>query len=155
MLYESVFAKSDVASRFHIHGIHPRRLIPVDVPLSTIQLETPTVVVVEYSDDAPDLLEMFSSVRIPIIYTSDTSKLSQACIVDLLYNTLNFKMCDYNISSCSAQMNRSQGYLVKVNYYAGVIIYFKESIENKRVVPLTSALATGNQTGNELAIGYI
>ena len=67
MLYESAFAKSGVASRFHIHGIHPRRLIPVDVPLSTLQLETPAVVVVEYSDDAPDLLEMFSSVRIHII----------------------------------------------------------------------------------------
>ena len=54
---------SNIASSFHIHGIHPRRAIPVDVPLSTLQLETPTVVV-EYSDDAPDLLEMFSSVRI-------------------------------------------------------------------------------------------
>ena len=53
---------SDIASSFHIHGIHPRRAIPVDVPLSTLQLETPTVV--EYSDDAPDLFEMFSSVRI-------------------------------------------------------------------------------------------
>ena len=55
---------SDIASRFHIHGIHPRRLIPVHVPISTLQLETPTVVIAEYSDDAPDLLEIFSSVRI-------------------------------------------------------------------------------------------
>ena len=35
--------------------------------LSTLQLATPTVVVVEYSDDAPDLLEMFSSVRVHIV----------------------------------------------------------------------------------------
>ena len=55
---------SDIASSFHIHCIHPRRAIPVDVPLSTLQLETPTVIIVEYSDDAPDLFEMFSSVRI-------------------------------------------------------------------------------------------
>ena len=64
ILYESAFAMSDIASNFHIHGIHPRRAIPVDVPLSTLQLETPTVVVVEYSDDSPDLFEMFSSVKI-------------------------------------------------------------------------------------------
>ena len=57
MLYESVFAVSDIASNLYIHGIHPRRLIPVDIPLSTLQLATPTVVV-EYSDYAPDLLEM-------------------------------------------------------------------------------------------------
>ena len=70
MLYESAFAKSD-ASRFHIHGIHPHRLIPMDVPLSTLQLETPTV---EYSDDAPDLLEMFSSVRVHIVMPQNQAK---------------------------------------------------------------------------------
>ena len=58
---------SDIASRFHIHGIHPRRLIPTDVPLSTLQLETPTVVVVEYSDDAPDLFELFLSVSMHLV----------------------------------------------------------------------------------------
>lgn len=64
VLYETAFAMSDIAPHFHIHGVHPRRLIPVDVPLSTLHLETPAVVIVECSDDAPDLLEMLSSVSI-------------------------------------------------------------------------------------------
>ncbi len=64
VLYETAFAMNDISSHFHIHGVHPRRHIPADVPLSTLQLETPTAVVVECSDDAPDLLEMLSSVSI-------------------------------------------------------------------------------------------
>ena len=90
------------------------------LPWVTVSLEL-LAVIVEYSDDAPDLLEMFSSVRIPIIYLRHL-KINQACII--LYNTLNFKMCNYNISSCSAQRNQSQAYLVKVNYYARVITIF-------------------------------
>ena len=68
---------SDIASNFHIHGIHLRRFIPVDVPLSTLQLTTPTVVVFKNSDDAPDLLEMFSSVRVHIV---DIPKISLTLI---------------------------------------------------------------------------
>lgn len=60
MLYEMVFAKSEIASPFLIHTVHPRRVIPTDQCLSSLQLETPTVVVVECSDDAQDLLQLFS-----------------------------------------------------------------------------------------------
>ena len=55
MLYELVFAKSEITCPFLIYTIHPRCVIPTD---QCLQLVTPTVVIVEYSDDAPDLLEL-------------------------------------------------------------------------------------------------
>ena len=61
MLYQVVFAKSEITSPFHIHTIHPRSVIPSDQCLSSLELETPTVVVIEYSHDAQDLLQLFSS----------------------------------------------------------------------------------------------
>ena len=61
MLYELVFAKNEITCPFLIHTIHPCGVIPTDQCLSSLQLVTPTVVV-EYSDDAPDLLELFSLV---------------------------------------------------------------------------------------------
>ena len=60
VLYEMVFAQSSITTPFWIYKLHPRKLIPTNTELSKCNLITPIVVVAELSEDAPDILDVFS-----------------------------------------------------------------------------------------------
>lgn len=59
-MYELAFAKGGMTTSFHIYGMAPRMLIPIDTSLDKLDIVTPTLLVIEESSDAADPLTFLS-----------------------------------------------------------------------------------------------